>query len=245
MRGAFTGAVSDRRGKFETASGGTIFLDEVGDMSLKTQAKVLRALQEQVVEPVGGQASIRVDVRVIAATNKQLLEEIRQGRFREDLYFRLNVIPILVPPLRDRGDDIIRLAEHFVIEFAREYGRRRKTLAPDALASLAHHAWPGNVRELRNVIERLMIMVPGDVIRRDDLPFTAVAPEPGAAADVATVRPLFDARDAWERAYIEGALFAFEGNISRTADALGLERSNLYKKMRSLGMANVREREEP
>ncbi len=155
-----TGAASSRR-----ASGGTLFLDEVGDMSLKTQAKVLRALQEQVVEPVGGQASIRVDVRVIAATNKHLLEEIRQGRFREDLYFRLNVIPILVPPLRERGDDIIRLAEHFVSEFAREYGRRRKTLSPEALGSLTRYRWPGNVRELRNVIERLMIMVPGDVIR--------------------------------------------------------------------------------
>jgi two-component system, NtrC family, nitrogen regulation response regulator NtrX len=244
MRGAFTGAVSDRRGKFETASGGTLFLDEVGDMSLKTQAKVLRALQEQVVEPVGGQASIRVDVRVIAATNKQLLDEIRQGRFREDLYFRLNVIPILVPALRERGDDIIRLAEYFVSEFAREYGRRRKTLSPDAVVSLTRHSWPGNVRELRNVIERLMIMVPGDVIRSDDLPFTAPPPEPGAIAEVQHVKPLFDARDAWEREYIEGALSVFEGNISRTADALGLERSNLYKKMRTLGMAPARDRDE-
>ena len=244
MRGAFTGAVSDRRGKFETASGGTLFLDEVGDMSLKTQAKVLRALQEQVVEPVGGQASIRVDVRVIAATNKQLLEEIRHGRFREDLYFRLNVIPILVPPLRDRGDDIIRLAEHFVSEFAREYGRRRKMLSLDAVASLTRHSWPGNVRELRNVIERLMIMVPGDEIRSDDLPFTIPPPEPGAIVDVQPVKPLFDARDAWERDYIEGALSAFDGNISRTADALGLERSNLYKKMRTLGMAPARDRDE-
>jgi two-component system nitrogen regulation response regulator NtrX len=247
MRGAFTGAVSDRRGKFETASGGTLFLDEVGDMSLKTQAKVLRALQEQVVEPVGGQASIRVDVRVIAATNKQLLEEIRLGRFREDLYFRLNVIPILVPALRDRGDDIVRLAEYFVNEFAREYGRRQKTLSPDAVRSLLQHPWPGNVRELRNVIERLMIMVPGDVIRAQDLPFAPATEPTETAADVTevtSVQPLFDARDAWERSYIEGALAAFDGNISRTAEALGLERSNLYKKMRALGMANAREREE-
>jgi len=130
VKGAFTGAVADRRGKFEAANGGTLFLDEVGDMSLKTQAKVLRALQEQVVEPVGGRGSVRVDVRVIAATNKALPEEIRQGRFREDLFFRLNVIPIFVPPLREREDDVLRLAEHFAAEFAREYGRRPKSFSP-------------------------------------------------------------------------------------------------------------------
>jgi two-component system nitrogen regulation response regulator NtrX len=236
-KGAFTGAVADRRGKFEIASGGTLFLDEVADMSLKTQAKVLRALQEQVVEPVGGHASIRVDVRVIAATNKQLEHQIKLAHFREDLFFRLNVIPILVPPLRERGDDIVRLAEHFVTEFAREYGRRRKVLSPEAIALLRAYTWPGNVRELRNVIERLMIMVPGDLIRVEDLPFTVPVAEPGAGARPTDVRPLFDARDAWERAYILGALAAFDGNISRTADALGLERSNLYKKMRALGVA--------
>jgi two-component system nitrogen regulation response regulator NtrX len=243
IKGAFTGAVADRRGKFETASGGTLFLDEVGDMSLKTQAKVLRALQEQVVEPVGGHTSVRVDVRVIAATNKQLGHEIKLGQFREDLFFRLNVIPILVPPLRERGDDIVRLAEHFMAEFAREYGRRRKVLSPDAVALLLGYGWPGNVRELRNVIERLMIMVPGDVIRAEDLPFTVPPVETGGAARAVEVRPLFEARDAWERAYILGALSAFDGNISRTADALGLERSNLYKKMRALGMA-PRERDD-
>jgi two-component system nitrogen regulation response regulator NtrX len=244
-KGAFTGAVADRRGKFEIASGGTLFLDEVGDMSLKTQAKVLRALQEQVVEPVGGQASIRVDVRVIAATNKHLADEIRTGHFREDLYFRLNVIPILVPPLRDRGDDIIRLAEHFVAEFAREYGRRQKALSPETIEALSLYNWPGNVRELRNVIERLMIMVPDDVIRAGDLPFTAVAARPARPVDAAAgVRPIFEARDAWERAYILGALSAFDGNISRTADALGLERSNLYKKMRGLGIALARDRDD-
>jgi len=205
---------------------------------------VLRALQEQVVEPVGGAASVRVDVRVLAATNKDLPTEIRASRFREDLYFRLNVIPVFVPPLRDRVDDIPRLAEHFMSELAREYGRRRKTLSPEALGSLTRQRWPGNVRELRNVIERLMIMVPGDVIQSDDLPFTAPPPEPGAPVEVQEVKPLFDARDAWERDYIEGALSVFEGNISRTADALGLERSNLYKKMRTLGMAPVRDRDE-
>jgi two-component system nitrogen regulation response regulator NtrX len=244
VKGAFTGAVADRRGKFETATGGTLFLDEVGDMSLKVQAKVLRALQEQVVEPVGGQTSVRVDVRVIAATNKDLADEIRQGRFREDLYFRLNVIPIFVPPLRDRGDDVLRLTEHFAVEFAREYGRRVKMLSPEAIAVLRQYRWPGNVRELRNIIERLMIMVPGDVVSAADLAFLDLGGAGVPAVTPASIEPLFDARDEWERRYILTALAAFEGNISRTADALGLERSNFYKKMRALGIAPVRDREE-
>jgi two-component system nitrogen regulation response regulator NtrX len=242
VKGAFTGAVADRRGKFEAATGGTLFLDEVGDMSLKTQAKVLRALQEQVVEPVGGEGTVRVDVRVIAATNKTLTEEIRALRFREDLYFRLNVIPIFVPALRERGDDVLRLADHFVAEFAQEYGRRPKSLSPEAAEVLRVYGWPGNVRELRNVIERLMIMVPGDVILAGDLSFLEVAAGPAHGLDRVPVAPLFDARDAWERSYILGVLATFDGNISRTADALGLERSNLYKKMRSLGIGPVRER---
>ena len=147
------------------ADGGTIFLDEIGDMSLKTQAKVLRVLQEQTMEPVGGTARIKVDARVLAATNKDLQAEIRAGRFREDLYFRLNVIPIFVPPLRDRQEDIPLLADHFMAEFAREYGRRVEDAStPGAASALQHYPWPGNVRELRNVIERLMIMVPGDAI---------------------------------------------------------------------------------
>jgi two-component system, NtrC family, nitrogen regulation response regulator NtrX len=237
IKGAFTGAVADRRGKFETATGGTLFLDEVGDMSVKTQAKVLRALQEQVVEPVGGQASVRVDVRVIAATNKDLAEEIRHGRFREDLYFRLNVIPIFVPPLREREDDVVRLADHFAAEFAREYGRRQKNFAPAALELLRAYRWPGNVRELRNVIERLMIMVPGEVIDGGDLAFLDLGGGDSRSAPPVPIGPLFDARDAWERDYILAALNAYEGNISRTADALGIERSNLYKKMRGLGIA--------
>jgi two-component system nitrogen regulation response regulator NtrX len=237
VKGAFTGAVGDRRGKFEIATGGTLFLDEVGDMSLKTQAKVLRALQEQVVEPVGGQNSVRVDVRVIAATNKDLAAEIRHGRFREDLYFRLNVIPIFVPPLRARSGDVMRLAHHFVTEFAREYGRRPKSFSTEAQAQLESYHWPGNVRELRNTIERLMIMAPDDVIRSQDLAFLDLGGAPAAQAASTAVGPLFEARDAWERAYIASALAAHDGNISRTADALGLERSNLYKKMRALGMA--------
>jgi two-component system nitrogen regulation response regulator NtrX len=243
-RGAFTGAVADRRGKFELASSGTLFLDEVGDMSIKTQAKVLRALQEQVVEPVGGQQSVKVDVRVIAATNKDLAVEIRHGRFREDLYFRLNVIPVYVPPLRERGDDVIRLAQHFVAEFSREYGRRPKTFSAAAMDILRAYRWPGNVRELRNTIERLMIMVPGEIIEPADLGFLDVVSAPVRTPAAGKVEPLFDARDAWERNYILAALGAFEGNISRTADALGLERSNLYKKMRALGIAPSRDRED-
>ena len=242
VRGAFTGAVADRRGKFELASGGTLFLDEIGDMSVKTQAKVLRALQEQVLEPVGGQNSVRVDVRVIAATNKDLGDEIRGGRFREDLFFRLNVIPIWVPPLRERGDDVIRLAEHFAAEFATEYGRRPKRLSADAIPVLRAYRWPGNVRELRNVIERLMIMVPGDEVQAADLAFLGVD---RASADErpATVEPLYVARDVWERDYILNALSVFDGNITRAADALGVERSNLYRKMRGLGIGKKEEDE--
>ncbi len=239
IKGAFTGALSDRRGKFELADGGTLFLDEIGDMSLKTQAKVLRALQEQVVEPVGGAASVRVDVRVLAATNKDLPTEIRLGRFREDLYFRLNVIPIFVPPLRDRPDDIMLLADHFMTELAREYGRRPKKFDPGAVTGLRSYRWPGNVRELRNVVERMMIMVPGDTITLGDLSFFdgAVAAVVQASGSLA---PLHEARDRFERDYILRALAAQQGNISRTAEALGVERSNLYRKMKSFGIAPSR-----
>ncbi len=243
MKGAFTGAVANRRGKFELAHGGTLFLDEIADMSLKTQAKVLRALQEQVIEPVGGQSSVRVDVRVIAATNKHLAEEIREGRFREDLFFRLNVIPISVPPLRERGDDVVRLARHFVSELAQEYGRREKQLSPEAAAMLRAFRWPGNVRELRNVVERVLIMAPGNTIAETDLGFLeVVAPTMFRDASGASiVRPLHDARDDWERDYILATLEACEGNISKTAEMLDVERSNLYKKMRSLGIGPARE----
>jgi two-component system nitrogen regulation response regulator NtrX len=243
VKGAFTGAMLDRRGKFELADGGTLFLDEIGDMSLKTQAKVLRALQEQVVEPVGGASGVRVDVRVLAATNKDLTAEIRATRFREDLYFRLNVIPIFVPPLRDRADDVPRLAEHFMAELAREYGRRRKTFEPAALSALQRYRWPGNVREMRNVLERLMIMVPGDTIAASDLSFldgSLAIEEAGGGATV----PLHDARDRFERDYILRALAQQQGNISRTADVLGVERSNLYRKMRGFGIAPSRKLDE-
>jgi two-component system nitrogen regulation response regulator NtrX len=242
VRGAFTGAVGDRRGKFEAADGGTIFLDEIADMSLKTQAKVLRVLQEQVVEPVGGRASVRVDVRVLAATNKDLPGEIKAGRFREDLYFRLSVIPIFVPPLRARDEDVPLLADHFMAEFAQEYGRRLKAFDSEASATLRRYRWPGNVRELRNVIERLIIMVPGDVISARDLGFldlSDVGPIGDRPADEAGV-PLLEARDRFERDYIIRTLQAHQNNISRTADALGLERSNLYRKMRAFGIGPPR-----
>ena len=247
VRGAFTGAVAERRGKFELADGGTIFLDEIGDMSLKTQAKVLRVLQEQTMEPVGGTATIRVDARVLAATNKDLQTEIRGGRFREDLYFRLNVIPIFVPALRDRQEDIPLLADHFMAGFAKEYGRRVKKFEPAAVAVLQQYGWPGNVRELRNVIERLMIMVVGDSISAGDLTFLdlggAARVEAGPAAPVERIT-LYEARDQFERDLILRTLAEQQGNMSRTAEVLGVERSNLYRKMKAFGIAPARRAEE-
>jgi two-component system nitrogen regulation response regulator NtrX len=246
VRGAFTGAVADRRGKFELAHGGTIFLDEIGDMSLKTQAKVLRVLQEQVMEAVGGSTRIKVDARVLAATNKDLLAEIKAGRFREDLYFRLNVVPISVPALRERRDDISLLADHFMAMLAREYGRRAKRFDADAQEALQRYAWPGNVRELRNVIERLMIMVPGERVAARDMLFLdqGAGLLPALEASTAPIMPLHDARDDFERQYILRALAAQQGNISRTADVLGVERSNMYRKMRSFGIAPRRAEED-
>jgi two-component system nitrogen regulation response regulator NtrX len=246
VRGAFTGAVADRRGKFEVADGGTIFLDEIGDMSLKTQAKVLRVLQEQTMEPVGGTTRIKVDARVLAATNKDLQSEIRAGRFREDLYFRLNVIPISVPPLRERQEDIPLLADHFMAAFAREYGRRAKSFDRGALMVLQQYAWPGNVRELRNVIERLMIMVPGDAISPSDLSFLDSSglsrpPSPELPTERQT---LHEARDQFERDLILRTLAEQQGNMSRTADVLGVERSNLYRKMKAFGIAPSRRADE-
>jgi two-component system, NtrC family, nitrogen regulation response regulator NtrX len=246
VRGAFTGAVADRRGKFEVADGGTIFLDEIGDMSLKTQAKVLRVLQEQTMDAVGGTMRIKVDARVLAATNKDLQAEIRAGRFREDLYFRLNVIPIFVPPLRDRQEDIPLLADHFMAEFAREYGRRIKSFERTAVRVLQLYPWPGNVRELRNVIERLMIMVPGDSITATDLSFLDSS---GFVRTQATElsserQTLHEARDQFERDLILRTLAEQQGNMSRTAEALGVERSNLYRKMKAFGIAPSRRADE-
>jgi two-component system nitrogen regulation response regulator NtrX len=233
-KGAYTGATEDRKGKFELADGGTIFLDEIGDMSPKTQAKVLRVLQEQTFQKVGGQQTITVDVRVIAATNKNLDKEIDNGLFRSDLYFRLNVIPIEVPPLRSRGNDVVLLAEHFLRRFAAETGTPRKKLSAGAATKLRAYHWPGNVRELRNVIERLAILLKNDTIEPEDVQLgTRVPPAP---ADIAANLTLREARDEFEKQYILTRLREFAGNVSRTADALGVERSNLYRKLHAYGI---------
>jgi two-component system nitrogen regulation response regulator NtrX len=244
-RGAFTGALADRKGKFELADGGTLFLDEIGDMSLKTQAKVLRALQEQRIEPVGGAGSVAVDVRVIAATNKHLEEEIKQGAFRDDLFFRLNVIPFRVPPLRERREDIPRLARHFVEGLSAEHGRRPKPLATEVVEVLARLPWPGNVRELRNIIERLVIMTPGDRIEVAHLPESLLEALPAGVASedsdaLAEASSLAGAREAFERDFILRKYRECAGNMSRTAVALGVERSNLYRKMKAHGLLPVR-----
>ena len=239
VRGAFTGAIADRPGRFEQADGGTLFLDEVGDMSLKTQAKVLRVLQEQSLERVGGGQRVRVDVRVLAATNKDLHAEIRQGRFREDLFFRLSVVPVAISPLRERREDIPVLAEHFMATISREYGRRMRRLTPEALARLQAYDWPGNVRELRNAVERLIIMGHDDRVTAEEVAFLGDGHLQGAlrdpAAEAGSLR-LSEARDAFEREFILRTLARAQGNMSRTADLLGLERSNLYKKMRAFGI---------
>ena len=232
-KGAFTGAIDDRKGKFELSDGGTLFLDEVGDMSLKTQAKVLRVLQEQTFQRVGGQQTIRVDVRVLAATNKSLEEEIANNRFRSDLYYRLNVIPIEVPPLRARGNDIVLLAEHFLRRFAAEAGQPKKKLSSGAATKLKAYYWPGNVRELRNVIERLAILLPGEAIEAEDVQLGTRVESP---PEIAPNLPLKDARDEFEKQYILARLREYAGNVSRTADALGVERSNLYRKLHAYGI---------
>ena len=239
VRGAFTGATNDRTGRFEQANGGTLFLDEIADMSLKTQAKVLRVLQEQKFEPVGGRNTVQVDVRVLAATNKDLTDEIKEGRFREDLYFRLAVIPLLVPPLRERREDIPLLIEHFLDHFATELGRRPKSASEAAMECLVHYLWPGNVRELRNLAERLMIMTRGDTIELSDLPAPIQSEPTGGNFDQLLnqgFESLKDARDHFECRYIEQQLTASRGNVSRAARELGLERSNLYRKIKAYGI---------
>jgi two-component system, NtrC family, nitrogen regulation response regulator NtrX len=233
-RGAFTGALARRRGKFEMADRGTLFLDEIGDMSLKTQAKVLRVLEEQAFERVGGRETLRVDVRVIAASNRDVVSLIAQGAFREDLFYRLNVIPIEVPPLRARKEDVPALVEHFIRVFCAENGKRLKTVAPSALTYFMTYEWPGNVRELRNMVERLVIMVPGDTITAEDLP-PPLRPKTEAAAGAGPGdgKPLKEARDGFERAYILAELRAQDWNMTRTAERLGIERSHLYRKIRA------------
>jgi two-component system nitrogen regulation response regulator NtrX len=230
----------NKPGTFERAHLGTLFLDEVGDMSLKTQAKVLRALDEQRFTPVGATSPIAVDVRVIAATNKDLQEEIARGNFREDLFYRLNVIPFFVPPLRDRKEDIPLLVREFLLEFGRQYGRPRMEIADDAIATLQHYHWPGNVRELRNVVERVLILNPRvQRIERKHLP-VLVYREPGKPGRTEDFPTLLQAREAYERDYILKKLDDVHGNVSRAAELLGLERSHLYRKMKALSI-NIKE----
>jgi two-component system nitrogen regulation response regulator NtrX len=233
-RGSFTGATSDRAGKFEEADGATIFLDEVADMSPKTQAKVLRALQEGRFTRVGSTRILESDSRVISATNKNLLEEIQKGAFREDLYFRLAVVPLTVPPLRERSEDVPLLANHFLAEAAMRAGKRPKSLSEDALRALRHYSWPGNVRELKNLVERLMIMSPGDRIDVPDLPAEIV--ESGALPVPGSPATMRDAREDFERRFILSALRRNRGNVRKTAEELGVERSSFYRKLKGYGI---------
>lgn len=238
-KGSFTGAIGMKRGKFELADKGTIFLDEIADMSLATQAKVLRVLQGQEFQRVGGTRTLKVDVRVIAASNKNLANEIKKGAFREDLYYRLNVIPLTVSPLRERSDDIPRLVRHFLKEFSNEYGQKPKTIDDEALALFVRYAWPGNVRELRNIIERLLIMAPGPVIRLSDIPpplSNAEAVRKGRERMPGGSATLKDARAEFEREFITQKLREHNGNVSKTADAINVERSNLHRKIKALGI---------
>ncbi len=259
-KGSFTGATEKQVGKFEQADRGTIFLDEVGDMSQKTQAKVLRVLQEQEVERLGSARTIKVDVRVIAATNKKLEEAIERGEFREDLYFRLNVIPIVVPPLRDRREDIPRLVQHFAKRTAEEHNLKPKRFEPTAMDALSRYRWRGNIRELRNTVERLMIMTPGDSVRVEDLPAdirnadSSGARTPNPVAGTATPESaltntmpktdgqpagagtLREFKDAAERAYLVQKLRENNWNISKTAEIIDTPRSNLYKKLEQYGI---------
>jgi len=234
-KGSFTGASEDKVGKFQKADGGTLFLDEVGDMSLKTQSKVLRVLEEQRVEPLGSNRQVNVDVRVIAATNKKLEDEIGRNAFREDLFYRLNVIPFYVPPLRERTEDLPVLAAHFLNEFCEAYGKKAKDFTGPAMEVLLAYPWPGNVRELRNLVERLVIMCPSPKIEPHHLP-----PELFRGASKSPQKPyesLQEARSAYERDFVLRKLEENRWNMTKAAAALGLERSHLYRKMRSLGIA--------
>ena len=229
-KGSFTGAVSDKKGKFELAESGTIFLDEVGDMSLKTQAKVLRAIEQQRFQPIGAQSTRSVDVRIIAATNKNLAVEIKAGRFREDLFYRLNVIPFFVPPLRERDKDIPVMARYFIDIFCAEEGRPSKALTPEAIEAMASYSWPGNVRELRNEIERIVIMVPGETIGPANLSLPN-------GADNESGHTLQEARTQYERDLIVSKLDENAWNVSQTARVLGLERSYLHRKIKAYGIS--------
>ena len=241
-RGAFTGAIAQKKGKFDLADTGTIFLDEIGDMSLKTQAKVLRILQERRFERVGGTRIVEVDVRVIAATNKSLDSEIRAGNFREDLFYRLNVVPFRVPLLRERKDDIPMLIGHFIEAFCRQAGGERKVMLPEAMEMMINYDWPGNVRELKNIIERLVIMTPGgtitaghipDYISAGDSSREIVVGRMGSMQDFGTLR---EAREEFEKEFIIQKLEENDWNITKTAEAIELERSNLHRKIKTYGI---------
>jgi two-component system nitrogen regulation response regulator NtrX len=233
VKGGLPGAHEAKAGKFQKADAGTLFLDEVADMSLRTQAKVLRALEEQRFEPLGASESVNVDVRVVASTNKNLEDEIERGNFREDLFYRLNVIPFSVPPLRERLEDIPLLADHFLREFTTAYGRKPKELTPEAYRVLADYHWPGNVRELRNLIERIVILNPQVRVDARHIPLAAPRRQPERAGRFGSLQ---DVREAAEREYILKKLEDTSGNITRAAELLGLERSNLYRKMKTLGI---------
>lgn len=235
-KGSFTSAVAQKKGKFDLADKGTIFLDEIGDMSLKTQAKVLRILQEQSFERVGGTEQIKVDVRVLAATNKDLKDEIQKGNFREDLFYRLNVIPFHVTPLRERAEDIPEFTGHFLLEFSRESAREAPRISAEAMEALMKYGWPGNIRELKNLMERLVIMTPGNIITAEDLPAYIRRAKPDHSTGLFSSNLLKEARRDFEREFILRKLKESGGNISRTAEAIGIERSHLYRKIRSYGI---------
>jgi len=240
-KGAFTGATASRKGKFDLAHEGTLFLDEIGDMSLKTQAKILRILQEHKFERVGGNRTIEVDVRVVAATNKDLEEEIALGNFREDLYYRLNVLPFHVPPLRERHEDIPALANHFLHYFCSKESRKIKQFQPAAMEALEGYTWPGNVRELKNIVERLVIMTPDENIALHHLPTTIVKSH-GSASGLITATASFahdsyrEARDQFEKEFLQQKLEENDWNVSRTAEVIEIERSNLHRKIKSFGI---------
>jgi two-component system nitrogen regulation response regulator NtrX len=241
VKGSFTGATENKKGKFDQANGSTLFLDEIGDMSLKSQAKVLRILQEQKFERVGGSRTIEIDVRVLAATNKNLEEEIEKGRFRADLFYRLNVVPIGVPDLIERREDIPLLVEDFINQFSRK-GLGRKQVGTQALQLLQRHSWPGNVRELRNLVERLMIMSPGDLIGVEDVALflgnAPLLPPPRPVGQGYQHLASFKAaRRQFEMDYLQAKLRENDGNISKTAELIGMERSHLHKKVKALGIA--------
>lgn len=234
VKGSFTGATAAKKGKFELADGATLFLDEVSDMSPNVQAKVLRVLEEQRFEPVGSNTPINVDVRVIAATNKRLDEEIEKGTFRSDLFFRLNVIPFEVPPLRERAEDIPQLVEHFNERFAKAYGKKPKKFDPEALDMMQRYAWPGNVRELRNTIERVVIMHQNHRVGVNDLPAFGEAEPPASSYRFPSFK---EASDAYHREFIQRKLEEAEGNVSRAAELMGIDRSHLYRRMKALGIS--------